>query len=63
MFFADKMFSFAQTDDVKRTIEREKGHPAAHQKLIFNGVILADGKTLADSNVKGKPPNCLLLLL
>ena len=25
---------------VKQQIEQEKGHPAAHQKLIYNGAIL-----------------------
>ncbi len=41
-----------QIEQVKALIEREKNHPAAHQKLIYNGVILVDNKTVAEYDIK-----------
>lgn len=37
---------------VKKLIEQQKSFPAAHQKLIYNGAILDDAKSLEEQNVK-----------
>ncbi len=42
----------AQVEQVKGVIEKEKAHPVAHQKLIYNGVILVDNKTVAEYDIK-----------
>ncbi|MDO5558345.1 MAG: ubiquitin-like protein [Oscillospiraceae bacterium] len=39
-------------EDVKRKIMVEKGIPVTHQRLMFAGKILVDGRTLQDYNIQ-----------
>ena len=37
---------------LKKKIEEKYSHPVSHQKLIFAGKVLEDGKTLAQYSLK-----------
>ena len=39
-------------DRVRETIEREKGIPASHQKLILDGTILEGSRQLSEYNIQ-----------
>jgi len=39
-------------DYIKQKIQDKEGVPPEHQKLVFNGMQLEDGKTLAEYNIK-----------
>lgn len=49
--------------NVKARIEVEEGVPPAHQRLIFEGVILQDSCNLYDYNIKEESTVNLILCL
>jgi hypothetical protein len=45
-------FVVLKVSDLKEKINKEKGYPVSHQKLIYSGTVLDDNSTVASVNFK-----------